>query len=162
MNFTRQQFAAACPLLGPTVHPLPANISGPQLLWALGGNESSFGTNCTPRHEPAFDREGAYGREPDQANLLNLYESAGACSYGPLQIMLVNAKGMAPHDFDDLNRAMVASIQFLNSQLDRFKPQTLSQIGALWNGGSPRAMNPGVLAYQHRLMQNYNVPLGGA
>jgi hypothetical protein len=88
--------------------------------------------------------------------LIALYGSpAAASSYGPLQVMLCNAGGMAPSDFNDLDSAMHASVAFLNEQLRRFGPQSLAEIGEVWNAGHVTA-DPGYVA---KLTTMYGVPL---
>ena len=158
--FTKAQIAAACTQYGPTVAPLPDGVDGTQLLWAMSGNESSFGANVTPRHEPAFDVGGVYGASAQMAPLLAKYGSAAACSYGPWQIMFPNAPGATPESFNDLDFAATASVAFLNKLLTRFHPQTLGDIGSCWNAG--HIQNPysaQVQTYVDRLTQNYAVPL---
>lgn len=160
MSYTRQQIAAACQSYGSQVGPLPANIDGAQLLWALAGNESSFGANCNPRHEPAYDVGGRYADDI----LLARFGSAAACSYGPWQIMFVNCPpNYTPEDMDNLDKAAVATALFLEKQLNRFRPSTLAQIGAIWNGGNPGALQrPDVQIYADKLERNYTVPMESA
>lgn len=156
MNFTRAQVAAQCVAFGGQVGPLPDGVDGSQLLWAMAGTESSFGADCTPRHEPAFDVGGAYGSHVPMPALLAIYGSpAAACSYGPLQVMLCNAGGLAPSGFDDIAEAFHASVTFLNQQLRRFKPQSLAEVAEIWNSGSIRP-DP---AYVAKLTTNYAVPI---
>ncbi len=155
MNFTPSQVSAMCEKYGAQVGPLPAEVDGTQLLWAMSGNESSFGVNCTPRHEPAFDVGGAYGANGDMPALIALYGSpAAACSYGPLQVMLCNAGNTSPTDFDDLDQAFAASVAYLNTLLRRFNPQSLDEIGECWNAGHVTP-DPG---YTSKLEANYGVP----
>lgn len=157
--FTQAQIAAACAQYGPQVAPLPDGIDGAQLLWAMSGNESSFGANVTPRHEAAFDVGGIYGASEQMAPLLALYGAAAACSYGPWQIMFCNVPEATPGSFDDLNFCAIASVAFLNKQLARFEPQTLGDIGSIWNAG--HVQNPysaQVQVYVDRLVQNLAVP----
>jgi len=156
MNFTKEQTEAMCVKYGPQVGPLPAGVDGTQLLWGMVGTESSFGTDCTPRHEPAFDVGGRYGSSPVMVALLAKYGPAAACSYGPLQIMLCNATGASPQDFDTLDQAFQLTLPFLNSRLRRFKPQSLAEIGEIWNAGSIRP-DP---TYVAKLQSNYVVPMG--
>jgi hypothetical protein len=161
VSFTPSQIANACRFWASNVAPLPPSLDGARLLWALAGNESSFGVNVMPRHEPAYDLGGALAGSMEQSALLERYGSAAACSYGPWQIMLVNApEGTAPEDFEDLNTAAICTVGFLNSQLRRFKPLTLTTIGQIWNHGSPtNAMTAGVAAYVAELAKNYDVPI---
>ena len=112
-NFTQQEIAAQCRISGPQLIGLPAGIDGAQLLWAISGNESSFGANCTPRHEPAYDVGGRYGSNAVMVPLLTEWGSAAACSYGPLQLMFCNAPaGATPSDFDDLPTAFKYSVAY--------------------------------------------------
>lgn len=157
MNFTRQQIADACRAYGAQLTDLPDGVDGAQLLWALAGNESSFGANCTPRYEPAYDVGGRYA----DAALLARFGRAAACSYGPWQIMFGNCPtNFIPSDMEDLDKAAVATILFLNRQLNRFRPSTLRSIGAIWNGGNPSALQRHeVQVYADRLERNYAVPV---
>jgi hypothetical protein len=156
MNFTPEQVASMCEKYGSQVGPILTSIDGAQLLWALSGVESSHGTNCTPRHEPAFDVGGIYGSHAPMPQLLALYGSpAAASSYGPLQIMLCNAGGASPSTFDDVDQAFAATLPFLNAQLRRFQPQTLAEIGEVWNAGHITP-DPGYVA---KLTAAYAVPI---
>jgi len=156
MNFTKVQVAGACREHGPEVGPLPDGVDGTQLLWAMSGVESSFGADCNPRHEPAFDVGGIYGSHAPMPDLLKFYGSpAAACSYGPWQIMLANAPGCAPDDFDDIDHAASATVSFLNQQLRRFSPQSLEEIGEVWNAGHITP-DPG---YTKKLEAAYAVPI---
>lgn len=154
-DFTREQIAQACRMA--QVGPLPSGVDGPQLLWAISGNESSFGFNCTPRYEPAFDRGGPYF----DAAMINRFGRAAACSFGPWQIMFANCPSdYTPEDMADLTKATFATVQFLNHQLSRFEPTSLASIAAIWNGGNPGAIvKPQVAAYAAKLEANYLVPM---
>jgi hypothetical protein len=155
-NFTTAQMIAACVRYGSQIGPLPAGVDGAQLLWALAGNESSFGANCQPRHEAAFDVGGAYATHAPMPIWLERYGSAGACSYGPLQLLLCNAPlTFGPSSFDDLNLAVQASIGFLNVLLRQYKPQSLAEIGECWNAGHI-CPDP---AYVAKLAANYAVAM---
>lgn len=160
MSFTKQEIADACRQFGPTVTPLPNGIDGAQLLWAMSGNESSFGANVTPRHEPAFDVGGVYGASAQMAPLLAEFGSAAACSYGPWQIMFVNVPEATPESFDNLDFCAIASVAFLNKQLAHFKPQTLGDIGSIWNAGHiQKPYSAQVQTYVDRLSENYGVAI---
>ena len=160
-DFTQGEIAAQCKTSGPEVGPLPAGIDGAQLLWAISGNESSFGDDCAPRHEPAFDVGGVYGDNAVMKPLLSLYGSDAAYSYGPWQILFANAPaGWAPTDLEDLSKAARATVLFLNRLLSRWHPQDLAGIGECWNAGHPM-QNPsvGVDRYVTDLTANYAVPM---
>lgn len=163
MNWTRQQIADACRRHCVDVKPtLIGDYDAARLLWAFCGKESSFGANCAPRHEPAYDVGGIYARNPEQAALLEKFGSLGACSFGPMQVMLVNApSGYAPKDFDDLDRAMAAGVFALNTLLGRNHATTLSEMGACYNAGHvPREAWPaGVQKYARDLVTHYAEPM---
>jgi len=158
-DFTQQQVADQCRIFGPQLTGLPPGIDGAQLLWAMSGNESSFGANCTPRHEPAFDVGGVY--ETAMMPLLRKFGSAAACSYGPLQLMFANAPSSAtPSDFEDIKKAFTYSIDFLHLLLGKWKPRNLTEIGECWNAGHPmESFSAPVAAYVQELTANYQVPM---
>ena len=164
MNFTSAQIAAECGVSGLLLAPLPASITGPQLLWAISGNESRFGKNCSPRHEPAFDVGGVYSDGPVMKPLLAKYGSAAACSYGPWQIMFCNAPNTyTPQSFDNLTQCAQATVQLLNKFLRRWQPLSLATIGECWNAGRPVAIpTAGVGRYIVELAANYAQPMVGA
>jgi hypothetical protein len=162
MNFTPKQVSAECSALGPRVEALPPSIQGAQLLWALSGNESSFGINCGPRHEPAFDVGGQFYRTSAlQQSLVAKFGSAAACSYGPWQMMFCNAPASTvPATFDDVGNCASIILGFLNGQLKHFQPRSLSDIGSIWNAGHiQKPLSPGVQAYANLLQLHYKVPL---
>lgn len=137
MTFAREEVADACRRWGAKLW-VPAGISGPRLLWAISGCESSFGANCTPRHEPAYDVGGRYAENPDQAKLLELYGSAGACSYGPWQIMLVNClPGATPEEMAvNVNRCALETIGFINRRILKAQGATkVSEAAISYNSG---------------------------
>jgi hypothetical protein len=134
-DFTRQQVADICRKYGPSLQNLPNGVDGTILLWALSGNESSFGWNCTPRHEMAYDVGGRYASK----DLLDKFGSAAACSYGPWQVMFVNAPpGYYPDWFKDLDNCAVAAVYYLNGMLKAQRPPTLGDIGDAYNSGTWR------------------------
>lgn len=155
-NFARTDVAAICQRLGATVGPLPGGVDGAQLLWAMSGVESSFGANCQPRHEPAFDVRGVYATHYPMTILLPKYGSAAACSYGPWQLMFCNAPlTYAPGSFDSLLLAAQATLSFLCQQLRAKRPQSLAEIGEVWNTGGVRPD----LAYVAKLQAAYDTPM---
>lgn len=62
-----------------------------KVLWAFAGTESSFGRNCTPQHESAYDWGGMYFDADHVRDIQKVYGDWGACSYGPFQILYVAA-----------------------------------------------------------------------
>lgn len=157
VSFSRSEIARLCRAWGGMLW-LPAGINGPTLLWALAGNESSFGANCAPRHEHAYDVGGAYAKNPEQAALLEKYGSAAACSYGPWQILLVNVQpapktgqpAVGPEDMARPDFCAMKTVQFLNRRiLEPQKPTTVEEIAEAWNSGKWRWQDvpPGVETY---------------
>lgn len=119
-------------------------------------NESSLGDDCDPRYEQRYDVGGIYSHDPHQAFLLGQYGRSAAMSYGPLQIMLVNAVGYTPTELNtNLGSAFRASISYLNYQIRKQSPKTVAQIGQLWNGGHVGASNDEVDKYVAKLQSNY-------
>lgn len=161
MNYTHEQIAAQCQASGTDLWPLPDGVTGAQLLWAISGNESSFGADCDPRHEPAFDAGGIYGDGPVMKPLIAKFGSAAACSYGPWQLMFCNApSGWMPDDMNDLAKAARATVLYLNRFLTRFYPSSLAGIGECWNAGHTMDIpTPGVARYVADLAKNYAVPM---
>jgi len=149
------QFAALCRKYGMMVGPLPQTLSGTLLLWAIGGCESSFGENTTPRLEPFY----LHTMNGDMPAKREQFGNAAAMSYGPLQIMFDNAPtGATPDEFSDPDTAVAYSVSFLNKKLREYQPITLHTIACIWNGGSPmNSPGPGVVAYCAELEHNYSV-----
>ncbi len=158
-NFTREALAVACRQFGAQVGPLPLGVDGAQLLWALAGVESSFGSNCQPRHEAAYDAGGHYAAFAPMPNLLSRFGEAAACSYGPWQLLMCNAPlTYAPVSFDNLTLCAQPSVHLLNHKLIVFKPQSLGQIGECWNTGRI-CKDPD---YEAKLIAAYGVELPAA
>jgi hypothetical protein len=149
------QFAALCRKYGMMVGPLPQTLSGTLLLWAIGGCESSFGENTTPRLEPFY----LHTMNGDMPAKREQFGNAAAMSYGPLQIMFDNAPtGATPDEFSDPDTAVAYSVSFLNKKLREYQPITLLTIACIWNAGSPVTnMSPGLAAYVSELEHNYSV-----
>lgn len=162
-KFLPADVAAQCRALAPQLKNIPPGVEPANLLWAICGNESSYGVDCTPRHEPAYDAGGAYAASPAQAPLLRLYGPAAACSYGPMQVMFCNAQpGVRPDDFSDLATGIRAGVFALNALLARFKPERIAEVGYCYNGGHILNPNPAAKAYGARLAGRYlTTPLPG-
>lgn len=162
-TFAREDVMVACRRWGRNLW-LQDDINGAQLLWALSGNESSFGANAVPRHEPAYDVGGKYATNPQQAKLLELFGSDGACSYGPWQEMLVNCSaGTRPDDMLSVSRCALEAAGFINGRILRGqKARTIVEIAEAYNSGKwqweevPR----GVATYAADCVRYYNtVPM---
>lgn len=132
----------ACRTYAPLVNQV-GTLDSANLLAAMAMKESSIGDNLIPRYEPRYDVGGIYSENPQQARLLRMYGRAAACSYGPLQAMLVNLPGFAPPDLIKFPlTALRGSLQFLNQQIAKFNPKTVQDIGQIWNGGHIGASVP--------------------
>lgn len=137
-------------------------INGMRLLWALAGNESSFGANCTPRFEPSYYTDGAYYRHSARVReLVALYDREGASSFGPWQLLLVNTK-LTPAQMADPEMACQATVEFINRYIISLqRASTLSQIADAYNSGSWRDLHVPE-GYVSRLEAHYSTPLPDA
>ena len=135
------------------------DIDGPRLMAAISSNESSFGVDCGPRHEPEFDVGGRWATSSLQAKLLTRYGSAAACSYGPWQMMFGNYVGYTPDELNTNLRAnAVEFVRFFNSYVIGDKhASTIEEIGEVWNEGH---ITPDP-AYTDKLVKAYDsIPAG--
>ena len=149
--------AELCAHYGPQLH-LAANISGSKLMFAIAGAESSFGTDCKPRHEPAYDVGGLYASNPPMPNLLARWGSAAAYSYGAWQVLLCSAPTFTPDELtNDPDAAARAFVAHMNGYvLGMRKAQTITQIAETYNAGHfSTNPPPGVLRYTAAVMQYY-------
>lgn len=156
MSYTKAEIANKCKKCAFQVGPLPDGVDAAQLLWALAGVESSFGADCTPRHEPAYDVGGKYSTHAPMPTLLKMYGTAAACSYGPWQVMFVNMSlGTRPAALDDLDVVASETVLHLNRLLRHWHPSNLNEIGECWNAGH---ITPDP-DYERKLTASYAVPL---
>lgn len=162
---TKQELADMCRQMAASMLDFKVpNVDMAQLMWALAGNESSFGVNLTPRHEPAYDVGGVYGQGLVMGPLLAKWGSRAACSYGPWQLMFCNApRDASPFDFDSLLQCAQMTAAFMNELDNRHCISTIAEMGECWNGGhvwmQPQIVPPAVAAYVQRLTANYQVPI---
>jgi hypothetical protein len=108
-----------------------------RVLAAIAHNESRYGANNVPRHEPAFD---AGGRYADRA-ALEKYGREAACSWGPWQVMYVTAKELgykgAPKELADPEVSLPFAIKLVNERLiERQGAKSLAEIAVGYNSGS--------------------------
>jgi hypothetical protein len=159
MIYSRTEIAAVCRKYGSWLW-LPKGIDGSRVLWAMSGNESSFGEHCTPRHEGAYCT-GIYSHAPEVVALTAKYGHGAHSSYGPWQILLVNCTApVAPEDMADLNRAALETVKFINRRiLHEQKASTIEEIAAAWNSGTfhhPNGLSEGVARYVHDFRNYYD------
>lgn len=159
-----RQYAGGLKLDGCT-DVLGCPIEPVRFLWALSGNESSFGRNLTPRFEPAYFKGGSYYQNsPEVQALVEKYGHAAACSYGPWQLLLVNAIGCTPDQLQsDIGACARATIDFINREIvGRQQARTMDAIADAWNTGNWKDRNV-PWAYIHELTDyylNFPMPLG--
>jgi len=159
-NYTKQQIADACRRYGCQLLNLPAGVNGAQLLWALSGNESSFGADCNPRLEPAY-WTGKYSADTVQAKINKLFGPLGASSSGPWQVMAINAwkGGISPADVaNDLDKAARATVGFLNRSIAAQWPLNLADIFDMYNSGNWKDT---IVPHQYIAdgVKNYGLPM---
>lgn len=134
--FSRSDVADACQRWGGMLW-LPPTLEGPKLLWALAGCESSFGANCTPRHEPYYHQLAVEGKNDQVVRLTALFGCDAHSSFGPWQELLVNCSPpMKPEDFANISRCAMEVVTFINRRiLSGEKATTLEQIAEAYNSG---------------------------
>lgn len=159
-NFSRDQVIATCQQYGPQVH-APAGLNPVVLMAAIARNESSFGANCGPRHEPSFDVGGeVYVRSPQIQAMVQKFGAAAACSYGPWQMLFPNFQPQLSVS-DALGNLEALAQQFV-TYFNRYvigaaKASTLSEVGMVYNAGHiMQTPGPGVRAYCAELQAGYD------
>jgi hypothetical protein len=172
MSFSRTEVAAACRKWAKWLRlPDGAEIDGARLLWAMSGNESTFGEHCTRRHEPGWCTGGDYqghtfapGVYSDSLALIKLtqlYEHLAHCSFGPWQILLINSEQpCSPEAMVSIDRAAFETVKFLNRRILHAQgATTVEQVGIAWNSGSlhhPNDVPEGVARYAADLREYYD------
>lgn len=122
-------------------------------LMGLCGCESSFGADDIPRYEPAYGPGGLYFQR--SKDLQSVYSNWGAlvsCSYGPLQILYINAKQLGylghPLDLSAGTISIPYGVQLLNQNYNS-GAKTPEDLYATYNGGM------GALKKTNNYPQNY-------
>jgi len=161
VTFPKQEVLDCCAQYGPMLK-LPAGLDGRKVMASIASNESSTGANCGPRHEPAYDVGGALSKGSQQANALEEFGSAAACSYGMFQMMFLNFSELAQEKIasgvGDVDLYSIEFVRFFNAYVIGARhAQTLTDIGQIWNCGhktdSPSA---GVALYCQHLQAAYD------
>jgi len=155
-QYAKSVILELCRKYGPALH-TPEDINGAALMAAVAQNESSLGYNCAPRFEPAYYFGGLYCKG-DQLELCEKYGRAAACSYGPWQVMAINARPISIGQLiSDPEAGAQAFVQFFNNYVIAGKRAgTISEIAQVYNSGhiAPNPA-PGVLRYVHDLQAAY-------
>jgi hypothetical protein len=150
LSVSRETVAALCRTFGPQLKLAGTNdgggreIDGARLLWAISGCESSFGQNCKPRFEPGYFTGGHYfNRSQAVRDAVAMWGRDASCSYGPWQLMAINAHGYTPEELGSTPEyACAATVRFLNSYiLGSLKARTLSAILDSYNSGNWKDSN---------------------
>lgn len=136
VSFSAEEMVRICHVWGPTLlFPPDSGIDGARFLAASSRKESTFGTNCKPRHEAGYCTGGRYGGAPEVVALTAKYGHAAHSSFSAWQIMLVNAPG-DPEQFASLDYGARVVVQFINRRiLGQQRATTLQQVFASWNMG---------------------------
>ncbi len=116
---------------------VPATIDKAKLLYALSGCESSFGANCAPRHEPSWHAIAEAHTNPVVDKLTALFGCDAHSSFGPWQLLLLNAIGFAkPEQFADLGYCGMQTACFINHRIVKLEgARTVGEIAAAYNAG---------------------------
>lgn len=159
-SFPKAAVLAACQQYGSQLK-VPSGLDGARVMQAIASNESSLGADCGPRHEPAYEANGALWARKAMARLLAQYppvgdppQSPAACSYGPWQMMFLNFENATPGQLEtDLDLCAQNFVRFFNAYvIGEMKAETLADIGEIWNEG-----HEGVdVAYVTRLQAAYD------
>jgi hypothetical protein len=142
-SFPHGDVLAVCAQYGPQLH-VQAGLDPVRVMAAIASNESSMGVNCGPRHEPAYEANGAAWARAAMAPLLAKYppvgsppQSPAACSYGPWQMMFVNFQNCTPDQLlSDIDACALNFVRFFNGYvIATKKASNLAEIGEVWNTG---------------------------
>lgn len=164
MNYSQEDTLSACLRHGSALN--LANVvdsygfplNGAKLLYALAGQESSYGANCGPRFEPAY-WDGSASRTQEQSELNAKYGRIAAMSYGPWQVMYANAANLGTPDAidTDIDLAADAAVAFLNSYvIGHWKTRNLQEIARVYNSGNlTETMTMGVMRYIENVSRYY-------
>jgi hypothetical protein len=114
-----------------------------RLLWAIAGVESSFGLNCTPRHEAGY----CYGGKYFDRQKSREWGCLAHCSYGPWQVMFPHFPiGVSPlslmWETDGRVAAeicLLGAIDVVNGAIAR-GTDTFGGIAVAYNGPNDEAM----------------------
>lgn len=156
------QLLSLCQAYGPLLK-LPDDIDGRKLMWAIAGNESSFGGNTTPRYEASYDLGGQNCRNEQIQLVARLPKdghgrSLAAFSYGPWQMLLCNARGFGLREMQaSWDSAAQAFVGFVNRYIVMgHKASNFDEICQCYNSGHFQLNpEPGVQRYVADALHNY-------
>lgn len=160
MQIARSNIAALCQTYGDKLT-LPEGIDGRKLLWALAGNESSFGANVAPRHEDGYCYAGKYYDKQATA----AWGCLAHCSFGPWQVMYPNFdKGTSPL-LAAISPVVVveAAVSLIQKHIvGAEQAATLEEIAEAYNSGDwhHKEIKQPVAEYIAKAVKNYALPIG--
>lgn len=141
---------------------IPSGENPWAFLWALCGNESTFGSENVARNEPSYSPGGIYFQK--SKHLQTLYKKYGApacCSYGPWQMLYITAEEMGYDRHPSCLWSAFISLPWVVEYLNRMKAQganTIELLAASYNGGpgAIKRQNENVQKYVAKLKMNYD------
>lgn len=172
MKLSLKQTSDLCVEFGQEIKlPMGCILDPATLLWALSGNETSFGANTTPHHEAVYcpftrPQAGLYYRQNKEVRDQTAEHGCLAhMSYGPLQVMYYNVMKFLKPAFEPVDLisnprvGFAAGVAFLNAEIFlRQQCKTLETIGDAYNSGNAKdAIVPA--DYIQKLKLNYAQPL---
>jgi hypothetical protein len=120
---------------------VPLNEDPFAFLFALCGQESSFGANNIPRYEAAYAPNGIYhAKNKMLKEAYSEYGAPASCSYGPTQIMYIVARELGypaekhPLDLSDGKISIPYTVQLLNKNFYQ-GANNIDLMAACYNGG---------------------------
>lgn len=158
LQIARLTLAQLCRQFGGMLK-LPADLDGARLLWALAGNESSFGVESNPRHEAAYCHGGKYF----DAARTKAWGCLAHCSFGAWQVMYANfVPAISPLDILQQPELVAgACVQLIQNRITGAeKATTIEEIADAYNSGDWRDKNVPE-QYIADVVKNYAVPIGG-
>ena len=115
---------------------------GKALLGAAAENESAFGANASPRFEPSYYYGSPrYQKSPELRAAIARHGALAACSWGPWQIMAMNALRLGYSLDEPLHDLWYAStsaplvVALAEEILTKQRPKTPEDFGDAWNSG---------------------------
>lgn len=138
-----------CKAAGPTISgPLEHNgrpVVFSQMLWAIAGNESTFGKRSEfVKHEPAYLPGGTYyQRSKDLQQAYYRFGVLAGSSFGPFQIMYPTACELGflgdPIELQSAEKSVIYVAKLISERfIKRQGAKTLSDVLDAYNSGSSR------------------------
>lgn len=122
---------------------LPDDIDPFKLLWAICGEESSFGQNVKKRYEPIYGPGGKYYNQSLRIQQdYKLYGKDACSSWGPWQIMYPTARELgfkkSPYELHGMEESIPYVIKYINKRAIERGAKTVTEIADAYNTGTHR------------------------